>query len=44
MATIITIAVVAVAVVAAVVCGLDNNSKFDAHKSNFKIECDSLVF
>ena len=32
------------AVVAAAVNGLSNNSKFDSHKSNFKIECDSLVF
>ena len=44
MATIITIAAVAAAVVAAVVNGLDNNSKFDSHKSNFKTECDSLIF
>jgi hypothetical protein len=44
MATIITIVAVAAAVVAAAVNGLNNNSKFDSHKSNFKIECDSLVF
>ena len=44
MATIFTIVAVAAAVVAAVVSGLDNNSKFDANKSNFKIEGDTLVF
>ena len=44
MATIITIAAVAAVVVAAAINGISNNSKFDSHKSNFKIECDSLVF
>ena len=44
MATIITIAAVAAVVVAAVVNGLDNNSKLDSNKSNFKIEGDSLIF
>ncbi len=44
MATILTLAVVAAAVIAAVVNGLDNNNKFDANKSNFKIEGDSLIF
>jgi hypothetical protein len=44
MATIFAIAAVAVAVVAAVVNGLDNNSKLDSNKSNFKIEGDSLIF
>lgn len=44
MATIITIAAVAAAVVAAVIKGLGDNDKLNADKSNFKIEADSLVF
>lgn len=44
MATILTITVVAAAVVAAVINGMHNNSKLDADKTNFKIEGDSLVF
>jgi hypothetical protein len=44
MTTFFAIAAVVVAAVMAIINGLDNNNKFDAHKSNFKIEGDSLIF
>lgn len=44
MTTFFAIATVVAAAVLAIINGLDNNNKFDAHKSNFKIEGDSLTF